>query len=149
MDGKLMELRKTNNVIQSRIREIIQYGYTSNDDEKVYDFYPEVKHHRENSSTSTNIIRLKKGMISGVLSDNEFNRITCISGKIKIHFVNLKEDRILTPPNTQLIIPETKYIIQVLEDSEIISIYKPVRKGENYKIKEQETIYIKKKAYHE
>lgn len=149
MDSKLRELKKTNNMIQTRIRTIINHGYSSNDIEHSYNFYPDIKNHFENCSTSTNIISLKKGMVSKILSDEEFNRIVCISGKIKIIFINLKEEIVLTPPNTQLIIPETKYVMQVLEDSEIISIYKPVKKGENYKIKEQETIYNKIKVNHE
>jgi hypothetical protein len=149
MEHKLRELKKTNNIIQNRIREIINHGYVSNDIEHAYDFYPEIKHHFENCSTSTNIIRLKKGMVSKILSDNTFNRIVCISGKIKIHFVRLRESVIVTPPNTQLIIPETEYIIETLEDSEIISIYKSIKKGESVKIMEQETIYNKKTTNHE
>lgn len=149
MENKLKELKRTNNIIQNRIRTIVNHGYSSNNVEDMYDFYPDVKHHFDNSSTSTNIISLKKGMISKILSDDEFNRIICISGRLKIIFVNTNEEKLLTPPNTQLIIPEAKYVIQVLEDSEIISVYKSIKKNENYKIKEQETIYNKIKADHE
>lgn len=149
MENKLRELKRTNNIIQNRIREIINHGYSSNGVEHTHNFYPEIKHHVENCTTSTNIIRLKRGMISKILSDDVFNRIICISGKIRIHFVRLKESVTVIPPNTQLIIPETDYIIEVLEDSEIISIYKPIKKGENVKIMEQETIYNKKAINHE
>lgn len=143
MENKIIELKKLNNKIQNRIRSIVNHGYQSNDIDNTTTFYPEIKHHRENDTTSTNIFKLKKGMKSKILCEDVFNRIICIKGKIKIHFVPFKDEVIITSPNTQLIIPETRYIIEVLEDCEIISVYKSIEKGEKFEIKEQETIYNK------
>ena len=150
MDNKLSELRKTNNILQNRIRSIVNHGYHSNNDD-VHEnkFYIDIKYHKENEETSTNIFNLKKGMKSKILSDDVFNRIVCIKGSVKIHFIPFKEEVIVRTPNSQLILPNTRYIIEALEDTELISIYKTARVGERFAINENETIYKKKLVRHE
>lgn len=142
-NNKLNELKIINNKIQNHIRSMVNHGYKSNDVQENTVFYPEIKHHRENNTTSTNIFKIKKGMISKILNDDVFNRIICIKGKIKIYLISFNEEIIITAPNTQLILPKTNYKIEVLEDSEIISVYKTPKKGERFEIKEHETIYNK------
>lgn len=149
MENKLAELKNTNNLLQNRIRSILAKTYNSKSFNNNNGYDPEVNFHLDTDSTSTNILKLKSGMISGIISDEYFNRIVCLSGKIKINFIPYKEEKIITPLNTQLIIPDTKYFIEVLEDSEIISIYKPAKRGVPFKIMEQETIYNKKTINHE
>lgn len=151
MDSKISELKKTNNIIQNKIRNIVNHGYHSNGNisENETQFYIDVKYHRDNDETSTNIFKLKKGMKSKILSDDVFNRIICIKGSIKIHFTPYKEEVVVSTPNSQLILPNTKYIIEALEDSELISIYKTAKEGERFAINENETIYNKNTSNYE
>lgn len=144
MDFKISELKKTNATIQSHLKNMTYNSFlvSNNDNLNRNVFFPEIEYQRENDITSTNLIKLKKGMVSGVLSDNVFNKIITISGEIKITFIQSNEVRIITPLNTQLIVPNAKYIIEVLEDSEIISIYKPII-NKKIEILEKETIYNK------
>lgn len=139
---KLSELRKTNNHIQHRIREITNHSCGRTIEEE-NNYYVDIKYHRENDTTSTNIFRLKKGMKSSTIMNIEFHRLISIKGSVKIHFIPYSESVIITTPNTQLILPNTKYIIEALEDCEIISVYKLQKNGEKFKIKELETIYNK------
>ena len=138
---KISELKKTNNFIQHRIREIMNHSCTTINEEKNY--YVDIKYHRENDTTSTNIFKLKKGMKSNIMSNDEFNRIICTKGSIKIHFVPFKENVVVTTPNTQLILPNSRYIIEALEDCELISVYTSKKTVEKYTINKQETIYNK------
>jgi hypothetical protein len=139
---KLSELKKTNNHIQHRIREITNHSCSTNITEES-NYYVDMKYHTENDTTSTNLFRLKKGMKSNIITNSEFHRLICTKGSIKIHFIPYKESAVITTPNTQLILPNTRYIIEALDDSEIISVYKLKKSGEKFKIKEQETIYNK------
>ena len=124
MENKLSELKKTNNMIHNRIRDILNHGFQSIDIGEEHNYYPELKYHSENKCTSTNILSLKRGMISKTLSEDIFTRIICIKGSIKIQFIPFREEIIVNSPNTILIIPNTKYKIEVLEESEIINVYK-------------------------
>ena len=139
---KIGELKKTNNFIQHRIREITNHSCVTSITED-NNYYVDVKYHRENESTSTNIFKLKKGMKSNIITNNEFNRIICTKGSIRIHFVPFKENVVVTTPNTQLILPNSRYIIEALEDCELISVYKTMKNTKKITIKEQETIYNK------
>ena len=121
---KISELKKTNNFIQHRIREITNHScVTTYDVNETTDYYVDVKYHRENDTTSTNIFKLKKGMKSNIITNDEFNRIICTKVSIKIKYVPFKDDVIVTTPNTQLILPNSRYIIEALEDCELISVY--------------------------
>jgi hypothetical protein len=138
---KISELKKTNNFIQHRIREIMNHSCATINEEKNY--YVDIKYHRENDSTSTNIFKLKKGMKSNIITNDEFNRIICTKGSIKIHFIPFRENVVVTTPNTQLILPNSRYIIEALEDCELISVFKTIKNTKKITIKEQETIYNK------
>lgn len=150
METKISELKKTNNILQNCIRNIVNHGYHSNSDDALTNkFFPDIKYHTNNDETSTNIFKLKKGMKSKIISDDVFNRIVCIKGAIKIHFIPFKEEVIIKTPNSQLILPNTRYMIEALEDTELISIYKTTKIGERFAINEKETIYKRKQINHE
>jgi hypothetical protein len=85
---------------------------------------------------------IEGGQKSKPFIENEFQRIVCIAGKIKIVLPEYEEEVILTSPNTMLIPPNTKYLIESITNSEIIVVFKP-RKEVNEKILVEETIYNK------
>jgi len=140
---KISELKKTNNFIQHRIKEITNNSCLTTNNES-NDYLVDVKYHGENDTTSTNIFKLKKGMKSNIITNDVFNRIVCTKGSIKIKYIRFKDDVIITTPNTQLILPNSRYIIEALEDCELISIYISKKTAKNFIIKQQETIYNKK-----
>ncbi len=127
---KIGELKKTNNFIQHRIREITNHSCLTTITE-TNNYFVDVKYHRENDSTSTNIFKLKKGMKSNIITNNEFNRIICTKGSIKIHFLPSKKNVVITTPNTQLILPYSRYLIEALEDCELISVFKATNNNNN------------------
>lgn len=139
---KLTAIRQTNSLLLNRIKSITEALYPPTNESE--NFSAEIRFQTSNEETSTNLIKLKAGMRSKVIVDNEFKRLICIKGVIKIQYVlPYDEERLLTSPNTQLIVPETSYIIECVEDAELITIHKPKKKGQRYIISEQETIYNK------
>ena len=139
---KLSALKKTKNLLLRRmenIQESIIYNSIDNNDLIINMIYQS-----NNEETSFNYFKIKKNQKSKILIQEEFKRIICLKGKLKIYIPSFNEDYILVSPNTQLIPPNTHYIIESLEDCEIISIFKPVKNNSRYKISESKTIYKKK-----
>lgn len=140
--GKLEAIRYTNQLLVNRIKAISEALYPPTNESE--NFSAEIKYQTSNEETVTNLIKLKAGMKSKMLVEGEFKRLVCIKGVIKIHYIYpFNEDRILTSPNTQLIVPETSYIIECIEDAELLTVHKPKKKGQRYIISEQQTIYKK------
>lgn len=140
---KIDELLKTNKLVKNHIKFL---NNLCNDNAIIENdtYFPEMIFKSDNKSTSTKIYKLKKGMMTKIKKDNFFYRIVCTSGKIKIHLIPFNDTVTITSQNTQLIVPNVEYIIEVLEDSELINIYEPSIKGEYFTIRENESIYNKK-----
>lgn len=139
---KITAIRNTNNLLSNRIKSMTQILYPPT--HKTENFAAEIKFQTANNETFTTVIKLKAGMKSNVIVDKEFKRLISIKGIIKIEYIlPYKEEKVLTSPNTLLIVPETSYTIECIEDAELIIIHKSKKQGQRYIIREQETIYNK------
>lgn len=142
--NKLEELKKTNILLDAKIKSLLDNNQNMENQFSSYNYKPIITLDIDNSVTNYKIIQLKGNMKSNVLTDDVFNRIVCVAGKIKITFINTNEEIILTPPNTVLIIPHREYIFDIIEDCELISVYSPSKKDEILNIIDEESIYKKK-----
>lgn len=138
---KLTELKKTNKSIQHKIENMLNNNKTFQ--KKTNNYFPNIIYSTNNEETHTSIIKLKKGMKSDILFDEVFHKIICIKGKIKILFLYYNEQKTITSLNTQLVVPNAKYIIEVIEDSEIISVCCDFNQKEKSKLFNHTTIYNK------
>jgi hypothetical protein len=137
---KLTALKEANTIISRKIKTL-DVCLNGSNDIKVEELFQS-----SNTETSINIYSIKGGQKSKIYVENEFQRIICVGGKIKIVLPKHNEDIILTSPNTVLIPPLTEYKIESIENSEIIVIFKP-KKGEEEKIMVANTIYNKQYRY--
>lgn len=104
----------------------------------------ELLYQSSNSETSINIFSIKGGQKSQPFIENEFQRIVCLEGELKIVLVDgsYNEQFRLKSSNTILIPPHTKYVVESIADSEILVVFKP-RKEIFEKILTEKTIYNK------
>ena len=133
---KLYALKEANTIISRKIRSLdfSLNGARGFKSELLYDSY--------NSETSLNVYFIRAGQKSELFMENEFQRIVCIKGEIKISLPKQNEEMVLSSPNTMLIPPLTEYSVESIQDSEVIVIFKPQKKQEE-EILVTETIYNK------
>lgn len=136
MKQKIEALRQTNILLSRKLKSLDYslYGKTN--------YKSDIIFQSSNKETSLNILTIKGGQKSNPLEENEFQRIVCISGELKITLLDFDEEMILTSSNTTLIPPQTKYIIETIIDSEIIVVFKP-KKEIKQKLIKQKSIYNK------
>ena len=136
---KITELKKTNTLL-SRMLKSMDFSLNGAGAEK---YETELLFQHSNEETSLNIYSIKEGQKSDTFIENEFQRIICIGGKLKINILGgYEEDVVLTSSNTLLIPPKTKFNVETLMDSQVIVVFKP--KKENLeKVLIKETIYNK------
>lgn len=133
---KLDKLRNVNNKINQLLISKSNGYITSNlETEQIYQYI--------NGETHCEIHNIKKSQKTDLIDDNDFKRIICIKGKIKVYIPKYDEKIILTPPNTLLITPKTKHTIEPLVDSQLIFIYKTKEQINNKELIENNTIYNK------
>ena len=133
---KLYALKEANTIISRKIRSM---DFSLNGTNH---FKSELMYQSSNAETSLNIYSIKGGQKSESFIENEFQRMVCIKGEIKITLPKHDEEVMLTSSNTMLIPPQTEYTVETIKDSDIIVVYKP-RKGQEEKIMVLETIYNK------
>ena len=144
--GKLEALEITNRKINKRISIIEHNIYDFEKTNKIINtkslYKTTIYDNNDNGETSFTIFRANKGQKTDIFFENEFNRLICIKGKIRIFMPEFNEEIIMTSLNTILIPPQTKYIIEILEDTELIDILKPQKIAFNVK-NIKKTIYNK------
>ncbi len=133
---KLYALKEANTIISRKIRSM---DFSLNGTNH---FKSELMYQSSNAETSLNIYSIKGGQKSESFIENEFQRMVCIKGEIKITLPKHDEEVMLTSSNTMLIPPQTEYTVETIKDSDIIVVFKP-RKGQEEKIMVLETIYNK------
>jgi hypothetical protein len=136
MENKIDALRQTNVLLSRKLKSLDYsfYGKTN--------YRSEILFQSSNKETSLNILKIEGGQKSKPFIENEFQRIICISGELKITLLDFDEEMTLTSSNTALIPPQTKYVIETIKDSEVIVVFKP-RKEIKEKIMKEKTIYNK------
>lgn len=128
---KIRALKEANVLLSQKIKSLTEATeYKSN-----------VLYHSSNNETSISIYSIVGGQKSNLFIENEFQRIICIAGEIKITLFNgYNEDITLTSSNTILIPPNTKYTVETKKNSEVIVVYKP-KKEIKEKVLVKQTIY--------
>lgn len=136
--NKLGALKKTNNLISKKLKRL----ENSLNESRIYK--AELLFELSNDETSLNVFFIKGGQKSEVTIEEQFQRIVCIQGEIKINIINSTHNEVITlhSSNTVFIPPQTNYTIESIIDSEIIIVYKP-KKLVNMPIMITETIYNK------
>jgi hypothetical protein len=139
---KLRAIQETNKIINERIDRIKQSF--SEDRISLFDgdLFCDTVHEGHNNETSYSICRFETGQKSENINEVEFKRIVCLKGKIIIFIPLFNEEIIMTSPNSILIPPNTKYSIEVMENCELMGIYKPKKRVEDKNLIE-ERIYTK------
>ena len=142
--NKLTELKNTNNLLKKRINSFNDKLKSTNTSvSEGWDFSSFLIYHNSNNETSYDYLKILSNRKSKLMINDQFIRIICIYGQIKIIMPSLNEEITISPLNTHLIIPKTPYYIETLKNSELMCIYKPKKENTRYKIKEEKTIYNK------
>jgi len=136
--GKLSVLKETNNLISRKLKSL---DFSLNGQTK---YNTELMYQTANSETSLNVFYIEGGQKSEPFIENEFQRIVCLEGEIIITLLGSSYDEKikLNSSNTILIPPQTKYVVESLEDSQVAVVFKP-RKEVKEKILTEHTIYNK------
>jgi tellurite resistance-related uncharacterized protein len=123
---KISALKITKEKLNDKIKSFETLIYSEKQSDKLF-FDEEIIHRCSNDESSAIMLRIKAGQKTSQLVEEEFKRIVVLKGKIKIHIPSYKndEDFILNSPNTLLIPPKTVYSMEIIEDTEIINVYKP------------------------
>jgi hypothetical protein len=132
---KLDALKNTNKLIHERIDEMTR-DYEAEELHSIFDsnLIHEILYEGRNEETSFVICRLEKGQRTEILVEEEFKRIICLKGKLKIYIQMFDEVVSMSSPNGILIPPNTEYSIEVTEDCELIGVYKPQKPNIREKI---------------
>jgi len=118
---KINELKKIQKLISQRKKSIETYLFLKN------------KNTMDGSLLVNDLIDFKKKTVknkylSGSLipfkTENLFKRIICLTGKIKIHLERFGSQKILNEDNMTMLPPNINYIIETIDDSEFLTIYK-------------------------
>ena len=134
---KLNELKRVNAVISRQLKSLDTslHGDNRYKSELIYNSY--------NEETSIEIYSIKGNQKSETFIENEFQRIICTKGEVKINLYNgFNEEIILSSSNTILIPPKTKFSVECLKDAELIVVFKP-RKDIEEKVLINNSIYSK------
>ena len=138
---KISELKKTNELLSQRLGTIKSKlnGKVS----KTLNFSEHIIYQKFSDDSYFNFYSVEQNIKSSIITEKDFVRIICTSGKIKVNILPFNEETIVKSPNTQLITPNTPYFIETIEDSEIIIVHKTKKENARYKIMEEKTIYNK------
>jgi len=134
---KINALHEVNNLISRKLKTMNTSlnGKTKYKADTVFEL--------SNSETSLNIFSVKANQKSEPRKEEEFQRIICLEGEIKISLSGTNREEIkLSSSNTMLIPPYTEFVIETLVDTQIAVVYKPRREVKE-KILEEKTIYNK------
>lgn len=136
---KINALKNTNTLL-SRMIKSLDYSINGAGSER---YNSELLYQSSNSETSLSIYQIDTNQISDTMEENEFQRLICIGGEVRITILDgYDEDVVLTSSNTILIPPQTKFKIETLKDSQVIVVFKP-KKDVLEKVLVKETIYNK------
>lgn len=140
---KFDALKNTNKIINERI-ETLKSDFTEPSNVSIFnsDLLHEVLYEGYNNETSYTICKILKGAKTERLIEKEFKRIICLSGRIKIYIPTFNEETVMSSQNGLLIPPNTEYCVEVLEDCEVMGVYKPRKEKFDPKIINK-TIYTK------
>lgn len=139
---KIRAIQETNKIINDRIDRIkktlteeqVSFFDSDLNSEKIYE--------GQNDETSYTICKISVGEKTGNIKEKEFKRIICLKGEIKIYIPLFDEEVFMSSPNSILIPPNTIYSIEVVNDCELMGIYKPRKKQERKNLI-KESIYTK------
>jgi len=136
--NKIKELQRVNNIISQKLK------YLDSSIKRGTKYKSELLFTTSNDETSIEIYSIKGDEKSKTFIENEFQRIICIKGEIKINLYNdFDEEITLSSANTILIPPQTTFTIECIKDAEIIVVYKP-KKENNEAVLIIKSIYEKK-----
>lgn len=123
---KISALKETKEKLTDKIKSFGTLFYSEIQSNKSF-LNQDIIYRNSNEESSTIILKINSGEKIKNLIEDEFKRVVCLKGVIKIIIPSYKNDEefILKSPNTLLIPPKTIYNMEVLEDCEIINIYKP------------------------
>ena len=119
---KIFALKQTNHLLNEKIKSL-RFSIKRDNN-----YNAELKYLTNNSETSTCIYEIKGGQKSKTFIEDEFQRIVCLGGSIRITLNDFDEQMILSSSNTMLIPPNTKFDIESITDSEVIIVFKPKKK---------------------
>lgn len=127
---KISALKRTKERLNDKIKSFENQMYSEVQTNKTF-FDEEIVHSCSNEESSAVMIKIRGGQKTGELVEEEFKRIICMKGLLKINIPSYKSDEefILRSLNTLLIPPKTVYNMEIIEDSDIINIYKPKKEG--------------------
>jgi dTDP-4-dehydrorhamnose 3,5-epimerase-like enzyme len=114
--SKIDLLKSINNKIDEKVHKI-------QENEELMCIYSD-----HNCETSYEIHVLNKGKEIRNLQCDEYKRILCTKGEVKVEMKGLDgdiEESVINSLNTCLITPKIKHNFIAIEDSEIIIVYKP------------------------
>jgi len=122
---KLDALKKTSKLLDDRIDELTRNYNSETNSIFKSELVHEVLYEGYNAETSFTICKIDKGQKTELLVEKEFKRIVCLKGKLKIYMPMFDEVVLMSSPNGILIPPNTEYCIEVIENSEVMGVYKP------------------------
>lgn len=126
MPSKITALKNANDKIEKTIRSYKTLLYSESQLEKA-NVEEDVVNRHSNDETSCLMLKLKGGQKTPILIEDEFKRIICLKGIVRINIPSYEESEeiILESINTILIPPKTEYILEIIKDCEIVTVYKP------------------------
>jgi len=126
MINKISALKDTNLKIENAIKGYKTLLYSESRLEMA-NVEEDIINRHSNEETSCLMLKLKGGQKTPILIEDEFKRIICLKGIVRIIIPSYEEseDIILESINTILIPPKTEYFLEIIKDCEIITVYKP------------------------